>query len=287
MPSPHPSRPHACSFKVCTYTTMKLGNLKRHAAQVHNSSSTSICKFCPGAVLSQSSDQYSTNIIQARLQEAKQEEDSETSEVSSDLEGSDGVSSNESYTADSETDNESVGSEEEEVETLSDGEDDNEVNYSLWKRLKQKALEIDDEDPNILKHVIRIYLADVELKLLLDSDRLHKKLLKSMRKKMKETDRKTAFDYVFRIYRPALVMAVFNMDKDNVKLSKRGTIFENLDEEDDVYDAKDLWHDKFLAHIIDNDDTVDVETDELYADIEKKSHYQENQVYVQAINRHQ
>ena len=55
-----------------------------------------------------------------------------------------------------------------------------------------------------------------------------------------------------------------------------GTIFEDADEKDDYFnDPKDMWHDRFLDHIIDNDypNTKDVEAkiDELYENIEKRT----------------
>ena len=65
----------------------------------------------------------------------------------------------------------------------------------------------------------------------MDKDKLHKKLLKEMRKKVKEThDEKLAFDFVWSRYKPAIEKAVFDLE---VKLSAeekkkryKGTIFE-------------------------------------------------------------
>ena len=48
MLPPHHPNPHTCIFTGCNYTTKKLGNLRRHAVNIHKSSSSYICKYCVG-----------------------------------------------------------------------------------------------------------------------------------------------------------------------------------------------------------------------------------------------
>ena len=153
-------------------------------------------------------------------------------------------------------------------------EEDVEIDYSddgeetsIWKKFKKKALKDNSDDKNIVKDVVQIYLVHVEFKLLMDKDKLHQKLQKEIKRKVKEThDEKSAFDFVWSRYKPAIEKAVFDLE---VKLSaeekkKRyiGTIFELEDEEDDS--PSQLWHESLLPEVTKED------ADEIYADPEKR-----------------
>jgi hypothetical protein len=239
---------------------------------VHGIVSNDVCRHC--------SPKKRREEVAEHQQVIDDDESSEYSDSESD--GYNDSEEDDSETEDSDGENSDLESEGENSDLEPDEEDAEDT--SLWKKIKRKALEINIDDKSILKDVIQIYLGNVELKLLLDKDKLHKKLKQVIQKKMKEMDKKSAFDFAWRRYRPAIEKAVFDLYHTAAltKIEKmernKGTIFEHeCLEEDDC--SSQLWHEYILPQI------TDMDAAEVYANGEKRKEVMKNvkSMYLKAI----
>jgi hypothetical protein len=208
MLSPHPSTPHACSFNACTYTTKKLGNLKRHALHVHKSSSLIICKFCPAAVVEEFENKE--NIEEESLVrdiDSTQESDSD----SHDSQDSDSDISDNDDSSEHNTDSNSV-------EDIYFGDD------SLWTDFRDKAMDelfpskemtslTLEEKKELIQHIKQLYSDLVNKQNILKKDPIHQRILTSKRK-FEEVDtdieEDEAWKRAYKKQRTEIQHAVFN-----------------------------------------------------------------------------
>ena len=158
MPSIHKGTPHACTS--CSYTTNKLGNLKRHNLSVHYNSSASICKFCPSQIIedyeSQMKDdkQLDIDTIEAEDESMQSEKESERESRSESNE----VSMDDSI----------------------DGESKKEDSDNFWQNLLESNES--EQEGGKIKRVKRLYTNLVEDTKLLENDMTHKLIMRAKRK---------------------------------------------------------------------------------------------------------
>jgi len=258
----HPQGVHVCT--ECNISSKRLYNLERHVKHKHGIVSKDVCRYCAPKEIKEVPDI---------------DDDDDDDDGGHDNDESPEDSDSEDGEADSDSEEEHSDSEED-VEEEEDEED-----TSLWKEFKRKVLKNNPDTTNIVKDVIQLYLDNVEFKLMLEKDKLHKKLKRVMVKKIKGMDEKSAFDRTWREYRPAIEKAVFDLCK-HTALTKtekiernKGTIFEHELESDDC--SSQLWHDYLLSQISEDDAA------ELYADVEKRKEVMKEvkQLYLKALYR--